>query len=73
MQLVLCNFSRLASLKISNATILKNVAPDDKGVGIKFSGGNLKKYRKIALLSLFQGGGGGIAPVSLYLLYLYRV
>jgi len=44
-----------------------------------------KKYQKIALFSLFQGGGGQrekdrkmekgrkIAPFSLYLLYLYHV
>jgi len=56
-----------------------------KGVGRKFSRGEptekrpkiSKKYRKIAIFSLFQGGNGKkdrkISLLSLYLLYLYHV
>jgi len=52
----------------------------DKGVGRKFSKLQRKKYRKLALFSLFQGGREGngkkgrkIALLSLYLLYLCLV
>jgi len=74
--------------------LVQKDTPSPKGVGRKFFQGGqrkndqklAKKYRKIALFSLFQGEGGAtekrpktrkkgqkITLSSLYLLYLYHV